>query len=237
MIVRDLVPEIYYRESRDFSYVGRLFEILFNYLKTNVDLVGETPINNEVPDSIVDLVATTLGFESKHKYQTNDLVAICSAFTLLLRNKGNALAIEQAITILLHTQGIEETFEVDVDEQDRYKYIISVPKTLDDIILLEDVLDYILPTGMTYTFRLKSSGGGNVGDNYDVEDSVNVIKTMKDYQLGQVGGRFDNNNKFNTIESEYDTTVGTTTTKANRSMTYTSEVVGADNTSNNEGDD
>ena len=39
MEVRKLVPDVYYRESRDFSYIGRLIEILVNYNKTGADLV------------------------------------------------------------------------------------------------------------------------------------------------------------------------------------------------------
>ena len=213
MKVSNLVPEIYYRESRDFSYIGRLFEILFNHLKTNVDLIGETFVNNEINASIVELVSTTLGFESKHQYQTKDLSALCSTFALLLRNKGNIKSIEDTITLLLHTQNIDESFEIDVDETDKYKYIIYIPKNLTDTILLEDVFDYILPAGSLYSFRIKSESSSSYTETMPIYTSVDTYK-MKDYQLGQVSG------SDNSKESEYGD-------DANRSMTYTSTVVGA----------
>lgn len=220
MKVKNLVPEIYYKESRDFSYVGRLFEIVFNYLKTNVDLVGETFINNEINASIVELVSTTLGFESKHQYQTKDLSALCSVFALLLRTKGAKKSIEDAITLLLHTQSIDEDFDIDIDdEDDQYKCIIYVPKNMTDIVLLEDVFDYILPAGWTYAFRRKSGEGGNYEESYGVLSNVTPYK-MHSYQLGQVGGRIGEN-EYNTDESVYGN-------GANRSMTYTSTVVGVE---------
>lgn len=225
MKVKNLVPEVYYRDSRDFSYIGRVCEILFNYMKTNVDLVGQSPVNEEVPDCIVDLLATTLGFESKHKYQTLDLVSICSSFTELLRNKGNRLSIEEAVTILMRTQNINEEIDIDVDEVDKHKYIIYVPKTLDDIILLEDLFEYILPTGVTYSFRIKSSASGDYKTDVEVEDNVETY-TMSGHQLGQVGGKvtgFDN-----TDESKYGS-------NENRSMTYTGTIPGEDDDTSENG--
>ena len=208
MKVKDLVPEIYYKESRDFSYIGRLFEVLFNYLKTNVDLVGETFINNEINASIVELVSTTLGFESKHQYQTKDLAALCSCFALLLRNKGNAQSISDAVTLLLHTQNIDDSFTYDVDVEN-HKFTIYVPSTMTDLVLLEDVFEYIFPTGWVYSFRYKASGDVDYSEKYVINMNT-TTKNMSCYQLGQVSG--DNN-------------IDELSTK-NRSMTYTSVVVG-----------
>lgn len=103
MKVSRFVPQVYYKESRDFSYIGRLYEIVFNYLKTGVDLVSSNPLDNDVSTSIIDLLATTLGFESKHEYTIKDLVAICSAFSYMLKKKGTLESIETCVRALFHT--------------------------------------------------------------------------------------------------------------------------------------
>ena len=72
MRVVDLVPEVYYRESRDFSYLGRLLEIVFNHVKTGSDLVNSNPLNEDIYSSMLDILSTTLGFESKHNYVNRD---------------------------------------------------------------------------------------------------------------------------------------------------------------------
>lgn len=212
MKVDKLVPEIYYKESRDFSYVGRLFEVLFNYLKTNVDLVGESlifPINEEASSSIIELLSTSLGFESKHKYQNKDLIYLCSVFAYLLRNKGNKHSIEDAITTLLRSQSINDSFDISADEDEDYKYVIYVPKQLNDIVLLEDIYEYILPTGWNYTIRTKASGGGSNFYTSKINmDDIIGIETMTGTSLGQVGGHFDVStptnivNDYNTIDVE-----------------------------------
>ena len=51
MEVRKLVPDIYYKDSRDFSYIGRLFEVLINYMKTGAYLVKESVIEGESKNS------------------------------------------------------------------------------------------------------------------------------------------------------------------------------------------
>ena len=36
--LQDYTPDIYYSESRDFQFIGRLFDLVLNYVKTNVDI-------------------------------------------------------------------------------------------------------------------------------------------------------------------------------------------------------
>ena len=203
-----MVPEIYYKESRDFSYVGRVVEVLLNYMRTNAELVGQYPINNsDASSSMIELMATTLGFESKHKYQNKDLISLCSVFALLLRNKGNRKSIEDAITTLMRSQGIDDTFSIEADPNEDYKYVIYVPQKLNDIVLLEDIYEYILPVGWNYTIRMLSSGSGTYSESVSMKEDINV-QLLQSYQLGQVGGKFNNLgttlDDYNTLETSFE---------------------------------
>ena len=82
---QDLTPSIYYKESRDFQLFGRLYDIVFNYVKTNVDLMENFPINAHTDSKLIELLARTLGFNNKLNYRNDDLNAICNVFISLIR--------------------------------------------------------------------------------------------------------------------------------------------------------
>lgn len=73
-----LTPEVYYKESRDFQLFGRLYDSVFNYLKTEIDLIKTFPLNNNQDTSFVELLLKTLGFRNLREYQTDQLLALAS---------------------------------------------------------------------------------------------------------------------------------------------------------------
>lgn len=206
MIVSKLVPEVYYKESRDFSYIGRLLEVVFNYMKTNTDLVGKS-VNVNSSSNLINLLVSSLGFESKHEYTNEDLVKLCSSFVYLVRNKGSVKAIEDTINILLRSQNI--VFDMDLNFEDpsdnTTPLIVEIPEELEDTALLDDVFDYILPAGMLYSYMRVSKNRPQVTTKVNVREVVEV-ENANNFELGQISG--DNNSD----DSVY----------PNRSMTYTS---------------
>ena len=143
---QDLTPEVYYKRSRDFQYIGRLFDLVLNNAKMNTDIISSLPLNPDMDPRLLDLLALTLGFKSKHEYNTKQLAALCSIFPFVLRNKGSKLAIETACNALLNAEGITKEASIEVSNQ-----IVSIflPSELSDLNLLKDLLNYILPAGMS----------------------------------------------------------------------------------------
>ena len=219
IIVKNLVPEIYYSKSRDFQAIGRVFEVLYNYAKTNADIL----LNVDENIKMLELLAKTLGFNTKHNYNTEDLIALCSTFITIIRNKGSKESVEMAIRAMLKAQHIEKEFYVEdayesiyeegqvVGRRRLYQLNIHIPKELDDLILLEDLFDYILATGFTYRFisivesknpyktdvavsskettlKFKSNDTSEVGIVTNVTDGkpVNIIKPTADTQQGEI---------------------------------------------------
>lgn len=157
MKVEKLIPEVYYTQSRDFGYIGRLFEILFNYMKTGSDCISVNPDSLNLDATTIELVALTLGFESKHKYTTRDLIYVISSFSDLIKKKGTKEAINNAVKLLLNSQKIKDAPEnnnfvqiAQESEIDKFIVTVQVPSQMTDIILLEDLFDYILPAGLLY---------------------------------------------------------------------------------------
>ena len=80
--VEHIVPEVYSKESRDFQLFERTYNLLFNYIKTNVDLMENFPINNNTDSRLIELLCRTLGFENKVNYRNDDLNSLCSIFII-----------------------------------------------------------------------------------------------------------------------------------------------------------
>lgn len=147
--LQDLTPDVYYRKSRDFQFIGRLYDVVLNSVKTNADLINILPVSSLQQDQkLTELLLLTLGFQSKHKYNLVQEKALCSAFAYLLRNKGTKEAIETACAMLLAAEGISDKFEVVVDTT-ACNIEIKIPDSLSDVNLLKDLLTYLLPAGMT----------------------------------------------------------------------------------------
>ena len=41
--LQDYTPEVYYKQSRDFQFLGRLYDVILNAVKTNSDMIYAVP--------------------------------------------------------------------------------------------------------------------------------------------------------------------------------------------------
>ena len=179
---QDLTPEVYYKRSRDFQYIGRLFDLVLNNAKMNTDIISSLPLNPDMDPRLLDLLALTLGFKSKHEYNTKQLAALCSIFPFVLRNKGSKLAIETACNALLNAEGITKEASIEVKNQ---TVSIFLPSELSDLNLLKDLLNYILPAGMSCSIVREAtlvppSSTTSVSYNDGVVNYTNTSKESKD---------------------------------------------------------
>lgn len=147
--LENLTPEIYYSASRDFQLIGRLYDTVLNSVKTNTDLIYNIPLSENSDTRLIDLMSTTLGFKSRHKYNVKQLVAICSVFSTVIKQKGTLNAINIAGKALLTAEGITEDIFVETDPDDPTGLTINIfmPQELTDTNLFKDLLLYILPAG------------------------------------------------------------------------------------------
>ena len=144
-----LTPEVYYNHSRDFQLLGRLFDVVLNDVKTSQDTIYDIPSASSINSEELELLAYTLGFKSKHNYPINQLRAICGSLSEILKWKGSDKSIMYALNALISSQGISEEVTIEKDAEDINNLRIFIPKSLKDINLFKDLLDYILPAGIT----------------------------------------------------------------------------------------
>lgn len=177
-----ITPSIYSKESRDYQLIGRLYNAVFNYAKMSIDGMNNFPLSKDSDKRFLDLVAKTIGFESKHSYNTENLYALCSSFKKIVSHKGTKKAIEELLSVLLNSQNIDKLFKVDVYTNNNtgkfkpYSIVIYVPTELNDIIMLEDMMSYILPAGFVYEIYVGDiEETDDVKNDFSFESSVTLV--------------------------------------------------------------
>lgn len=178
-----ITPSIYSKESRDYQLIGRLYNAVFNYAKMSIDGMNNFPLSKDSDKRFLDLVAKTIGFESKHSYNTENLYALCSSFKKIVSHKGTKKAIEELLSVLLNSQNINKLFKVDVYTNNNtgkfkpYSIVIYVPTELNDIIMLEDMMSYILPAGFVYEIYVSDiEETDDVKNDFSFKASVKVVE-------------------------------------------------------------
>ena len=168
--LQDLVPAIYYDKSRDFQFIGRLYDIVLNHIKTNADLLYDLPNGKNKDKRLLNLLALTLGFQTKHTYNSKQLEAICSVLPLIMKNKGSLMAIVIATNALLHAEGLTQALDYKVIPNK--SIILYLPAELSDLTLLTDLMDYILPAGI-YCEVIKE-----LKSTYTIETTITTRDTV-----------------------------------------------------------
>ena len=197
------VPSNYYTGSRDFQLIGRIMDCAFNSSKLYSDMVKYDTICKNTDEKLLDLVSKTVGFDVKRKYDTKDLYTLCSTFNSILKKKGTKEAVEDCVRVLLKAQNINKSFQVeDVYETDpgsskkvkAFRFNILIPYELDDIALLEDMLDYVLPAGYLYNIIAVSE---IISGYRSTDAATRDVVTKTPYTSTEVGRVFDGTGTVN----------------------------------------
>lgn len=200
MKVNNLVPRAYYSQSRDFSFIGNLFEIIINSAKTSSDAMRRSVMH--------ELQLNTLGMIYRTEtYVNKTSEAIISSFQSMIRNKGTIKAIKKLSKMLLQYDA-----DVEIDETKNIQIILRDELSSENIVAFNDVLDYIIPCGCTYSIIVVKDeliGSNNVYYSDDNTKSIN----MNSSSLGQVS---NNDNKDDDVNKDIPT---------NRSTVYSGVVV------------
>lgn len=198
------VPSIYSDESRDFQLFGHLYDLVFANSAVNTRLMKNNPLTDYTNEQFLDLAALTIGFDVKHHYDSKDLLAICSIFKEAIKIKGTKKAIELVIQALLNSQNLIARYEIISIENNNIN--IYIPRKLRDVVLLEDLMDYILPAGMTYSIiqtDIVQASSASTQLVYQ-PDSVSVDKKTSSELSNSVEVKDSDNNTI-AITSMFDT--------------------------------
>lgn len=141
-------PKIYYSQSRDFQLIGRLYDIVLNSVKTNADLIYNINNTKLIDNQMLNLLAMSLGFKVTRNYNADQLRSICACLPYIMKNKGNIRAVRIACNAILSAESIDDPMDYGYSNGQLTLYI---PVALTDTSLLEDLMVYLLPAGISYT--------------------------------------------------------------------------------------
>ena len=176
--LQDLTPAIYYNQSRDFQFIGRLYDIVLNSVKTNAANLYNLPIGKNMDEQLLNLLAFTLGFKPTKQYNSKQLRAICESLPSILRNKGNLQALVLAVNALLAAEGIKQPLDYSITP--KKGITLYVAQELTDLTLLTDLLDYLLPAGLDCVI-IKETQVYNTGETLvSVRSYVTVAQSTED---------------------------------------------------------
>ena len=170
--LQDLTPAIYYKQSRDFQFIGRLYDIVLNYVKTGAENLYNLPIGQNMNEQLLNLLALTLGFKTNKQYNSKQLLAICGALPTILKHKGSIQALVLATNALLAAEGVKQPLDYTLIPKQGIKLYIA--QELDDLTLFTDLLDYLLPAGLSCTIIKESQLVTKVETVFTVTSSVKI---------------------------------------------------------------
>lgn len=149
---QELTPYIYNNESRDFQLIGRLFDLVFNSAKTEAETLYNLPVSVNSDEQLLELLAFTLGLKLKTtSYSSKHLRALCSVFPELLRNKGTYYAINLLCVTLLRVEELEDEPILLFEGSDKLNLRIYLPQQFRYPELIDNLMPYIMPAGMSYS--------------------------------------------------------------------------------------
>ena len=173
--LQDLTPKVYYDYSRDFQFIGRLYDLVLNSVKTNAANLYNLPCGKNMDEQLLNLLALTLGFKiTKQQYNSKQLRAICESLPTILKHKGSIQALVLAVNVLLAAEGITQSLDYEVIP--KQGVVLGVAQELEDLTLLEDLLDYLLPAGLSCTIIKKSKLVTTTTTILNLSDTVTVYK-------------------------------------------------------------
>jgi hypothetical protein len=184
--LQELTPEIYYKQSRDFQFIGRLYDIVLNYSKTNADSLYNLPIGDDMNESLLNLLSYTLGFKSNKNYNSKQLLAICSVLPEIIKHKGSLQAIITAVNALLGAEGTKQSLDYEIVP--KKSITLYLDQNLSDLSLLRDLLVYILPAGISCSFVKEISERFVVKTQIEIESKVVATSVDFNTEADQIAG-------------------------------------------------
>lgn len=175
------VPDSYTHNSRDFQMMCNVVDYTNGSVNHYSDSMTSVLSAKHCPTSLLMLLKKKLGFLSGDYLDADALRSILQVFPVLLKNKGSIKGIQLAVLIFIKYLHIGDTYDVQIISSDgsrnspnSYLVKIGLPVKVDDIRLLKDLLEYVIPAGMNIKFSTQESIGDKES-NFVSNDTLNVL--------------------------------------------------------------
>lgn len=197
--ISEHVPDVYPRKSRDFQLFCAVFDIVFGYLKYNIDSIRnitdteycnqkliQYSVSEYCNQKLIPLLQTKLGFYSDISIPSEDLRLILKAFPFLVKNKGSLTGITGALRIFLKVIGSDAEYEVKVInkvyssdgkylEDENYIINIATSEVLTNTDVLDQILKYVVPAGYIVKYTYKNTSDTITKIDYSDKTRIHIV--------------------------------------------------------------
>ena len=168
--VENNVPEVYPAESRDFQLFSRLYDLVFQASRCSIDSMSQISSTSNCNERLLPLLGTKVGFFSNQIISDKTYRHVLSAFPYIIKYKGSRRGIEYIINVFekIANTSISIVSSTDADltiQFDRYNT---------DLELLEELIEYVRPTGFMINYITTSSV--SYESDFKHSDKVGVVK-------------------------------------------------------------
>ena len=159
--IRNNVPDVYVKKSRDFQLLCDLFDVVNNGVKFDIDSIMDLSNTQVTRESMLTYLQSKLGFNTSKTIPQDVLRTLLKCFPYLVKRKGSRQGIEEAICLFLNVIYADCQHDITIfnnkNKSISGNYVILVSlkdNVLKNLNILDDLLKYVLPTGYVLNYDL-----------------------------------------------------------------------------------
>lgn len=184
--IKDNVPDVYVRKSRDFQLMCNVFDCMNMAVKFDIDSIDNLTNTSLCNENTLPLLQNNLGFFSNLNLTGKDLRTILKSFPYLVKNKGTITGIKQAIQLFLKVIDIDRATNIEIINNSTHRtaldynitdilYVIdiNIKDNILDTTILTEILKYIIPAG--YAIRYHFYKDNILKNKIFAKDVINII--------------------------------------------------------------
>lgn len=184
--IRNNVPDVYVRKSRDFQLLCNVFDCMNMAVKFDIDSIDNLTNTALCNENVLPLLQNNLGFFTNLNLTGKDLRTILKSFPYLIRNKGTVTGIKQAIQLFLKVVDTDRATNIEIINNKTHRtalnynitdllYVvnINIKNNIIDTTILTEILKYIIPAG--YAIKYHFYRDNNITNKVFARDVINII--------------------------------------------------------------
>lgn len=169
------VPEVYVNQSRDFQLLCRLFDVVFNGVKFNIDRAKYLSNPRLCTECYLQLLADKYGFDYSSEIYKDQLRVILSAFKRMVMYKGSRRGISEAVNCFSYLSKLDFKYEINMRTDGDVS--ITIYHRAFDTSILDDILKYIIPAGCVINYEFTLASVSYNDDEFIYSDELTYVVT------------------------------------------------------------
>lgn len=181
---KDMLPEVYTSESRDFQILTRVLDYVQNSVKFDIDMINSINSTEDMPSVYLERLKSKIGFFTTQMFPDDQLRFILEVFPYILRYKGSITGIKRCIYAYLKMINSSSGAQISIEN---YCVRVGLPVGESNFKLLGEMLKYVIPVGFyleMYDASTISSGScRNIFEHQDTYYKSALNKNIADNSI------------------------------------------------------